>query len=174
MHTIGTGPRDDATGEPVTALRACHDRIRRFLTIAGRVASTEPSPAGDVAAAAAAVARYFGDALPLHEQDEDESIAPRLADAELVDEIRAQHVVMHDAIERLISACAGIAGAADPLAARDDTRCELVCALAALGPVMLAHLAVEEARLLPAIDALPSDVRAAIASEMRARRGGVR
>jgi hypothetical protein len=172
MHTIGNRPRDDASGDPGTALRACHERIRRFLTTAGRVASVEPTTAKDLAEAAAAVARYFREALPLHEQDEEASIAPRLRDAALAEEIRAEHEVLHAATRALIHACERIAGAPDPIAARDDNRQDLVCSLAALSAAMLAHLAAEESRLLPAVDALPPAERAAIAAEMRARRGG--
>ena len=174
VHTIGSRPRDDAAsaGDPGTALRACHDRIRRFLTTAGRVASIEPASAADIGEAAAAVARYFREALPLHEQDEEASIAPRLRDDALTAELRAEHDVMHAATAALIEACERIARAADPLAARALHRRDLVCALAALAPAMIAHLAAEEARLLPAVDALPAAERAAIAAEMRARRGG--
>src|SRR4051812_30710357 len=66
-------------GEPLlAALLDCHSRIRRFSTLAIRLAEAD-APPNEIAETAAAVHRYFTVALPLHAADEDLSIAPRLA-----------------------------------------------------------------------------------------------
>ena len=65
---------DDAVG----LLLECHERIRSFLALARRIAEVGPSEPGSVPEAAARVRRYFTEALPLHAQDEEASILPRL------------------------------------------------------------------------------------------------
>ncbi len=167
MFTIG---RRERTDEPSDSLRACHERIRRFLAMAARLASDELAPDDDVWAAAGGVARYFDDALPLHEQDEDDSIAPRLRGRgidDALDAMRAEHDAMHAGVRALVAICERIAA---KTAARAAVRPELAAILAALAPAMDAHLAAEEARILPAIDALPGPERAAIKAEMAGRR----
>jgi hypothetical protein len=164
MFTIG---RREHTDEPGDALRACHERIRKFLAMAVRLASDEAAPVDDVWAAAGAVARYFDDALPLHERDEDESIAPRLTGVPEVATMRAEHVAMRADVLALIAACEELASR--PLA-RDAVRPELARVLAALAPAMDAHLAAEERAIFPALDALPDGERAAIKAEMVGRR----
>src|SRR5690349_17228873 len=99
MFTIG---RRERTDEPSDALRACHERIRRFLAMAARLASDEIARDDDVWATAGGVARYFDDALPLHEADEDDSIAPRLGDLPEVAAMRAEHEAMHADVRALV------------------------------------------------------------------------
>src|SRR5262249_17769314 len=106
MFTIG---RKDAVDEPSAMLRSCHDKLRRFLASAARLAGDEPASEGDVRAAASAVARYFSEALPLHERDEDDTIAPRLAgDAALAGalaDMTAQHGAMRPHVAALLDSC---------------------------------------------------------------------
>src|SRR5574341_1715069 len=72
---LGTpGARSDA----VDLLLECHQRIRSFLGLALRLGEAWAAEPAEVADAAARVHRYFALALPLHAQDEDQSIAPRL------------------------------------------------------------------------------------------------
>jgi iron-sulfur cluster repair protein YtfE (RIC family) len=172
MFTIGRRPTAD---EPTEQLRACHERIRRFLAMAERLASDTPAPGDDLRATAAAVVRYFDEALPLHERDEDDSIATLLAGAEpaiasAVADMRAQHAEMHPLVDALVATCRRVERADDAALARALERAELTSVLARLGPRMAAHLAAEEELILPAIDALPPATRAALAVEMRARR----
>ena len=169
MFTIGRRERSD---EPSEALRACHERIRRFLAMAARLASDEAAPDDDVWAAAGGVARYFDDALPLHERDEDDSIAPRLRGTSpdldrALDTMHAEHDAMHADVRALVATCEQItARTRDRAVVRPD----LAKILASLAPAMDAHLAAEELTILPAIDRLPAADRAAIKAEMAGRR----
>jgi pyridoxamine 5'-phosphate oxidase len=174
MHTIGRRP---AIEEPSELLRGCHEKIRRFLGLADRLASDEPATDDDVRGTAAAVSRYFTEALPLHERDEDEAIAPRLAGTSAaVDrtlaEMHAQHEAMHPLVDALIAVCDRIAAAptADAQVARAIERDELHRVLAQLAPRMAAHLAAEEGLIFPLLDELSFAERAALTGEMRARR----
>jgi hypothetical protein len=62
----------------VELLLECHERIRHFARLALKLAGTRDLPPAEVAEAAAAVRRYFAEALPLHAADEEESMMPRL------------------------------------------------------------------------------------------------
>src|SRR5947209_5155592 len=89
-------------------LLACHERIRHFLALAGQLCESA-APAAEVAAAAAAVHRYFTVALPLHALDEDESLAPRLLRLDLPAAVRAAigpMTAQHGPIEAAIEAAA--------------------------------------------------------------------
>lgn len=156
-------------------LRACHERIRGFLAMADRLGSDEPATHDDVRGTAAAVARYFREALPQHERDEDESITPRMRGQhalldQALDDMHAQHVTMHPLIESLRAICERIAAADEPHVARAIERSELAAVLVELRPRMASHLAAEESFVFPAIDLLPFAERAALTGEMRARR----
>jgi iron-sulfur cluster repair protein YtfE (RIC family) len=140
-------------------LAGCHQRIRHFSALARTVAASPDAP--DAPAAAAAVRRYFADALPLHEADEEQSVAPRLlgrdptVDAALAT-MAAQHAAHAILVADLLAACA--------------TPHTLAAPAAALESAMATHLAAEEALIFPAVLALPAPVQAAIIAELRARR----
>ena len=75
---VRVGRRGEPTDTPAALIRACHDRLRFFTALASRLA-TEPSLSdAEVHEAAERIHRYFTEALPHHEADEDESVAPRL------------------------------------------------------------------------------------------------
>ncbi len=172
MFTIG---RHAAIDEPGDLVRGCHERIRRFLAMADRLASDAPATADDARGAAVAIARYFTEALPLHERDEDDAIAPRLAGTSAVidralAEMRAQHLALHPMVEALIAACGRISTDDDPAATRTRERVELTRLLGELEPRFASHLVAEEALIVPALDALPEADRAALTAAMRARR----
>jgi iron-sulfur cluster repair protein YtfE (RIC family) len=64
--------------EALSWLLACHQRIRHFTALAQTLAVTHDATPEDAKEAALAVHRYFTVALPLHEQDEELSLLPRL------------------------------------------------------------------------------------------------
>ncbi len=65
--------RDDDPGV-VAALLECHARIRSFMEVAARLAALpDGTRHEDIVEAATGVASYFGEALPHHEADEEES-----------------------------------------------------------------------------------------------------
>jgi len=78
LQILGASTHDPATGGPADLLLACHVCIRAFTALAGRLASADPAPDAEVAAAAQRVHCYHFVALPLHQEDEERSIAPRL------------------------------------------------------------------------------------------------
>ena len=70
--------RGAGAADAVGLLLDCHERIRAFTAMASRLAAPgDPGPDA-IRDAAARVHRYFAEALPLHAQDEEESLAPRL------------------------------------------------------------------------------------------------
>jgi len=166
--------RTVAPEDAVGLLLECHGRIRAFLTLARRIADAGGEQDEAVRDAAARVRRYFCEALPLHAQDEEESIVPRLrgreatVDAEL--ETMAQEHREHSGpLTRLVSACEELT--------RDPARLPELAptvrdATEELERHFADHLRREEAIIFPALRRLlvPSE-DAALMREMRARRG---
>lgn len=88
-------------GDPLSLLRACHDRILRHCdTLLKLAAHLEEKGVDDEARTAAAqVRRYFSTAGRHHHQDEEEDLFPRIARqslklADLVHGLREDHVRM--------------------------------------------------------------------------------
>lgn len=153
--------------DPRDLLRACHGRIRSFLALAAK-AVEGPVDALHVDAAREA-GRFFGIALPLHAEDEDLSVAPRLLaldDAELaatLDSMTAEH----PPIERLGHE---IARGCEEMVRVRAVPAKLADAIAELAGLLEPHLAREERLVFPALDRLSAEARREIASEARERR----
>jgi hemerythrin-like domain-containing protein len=66
--------------DPIGMLRACHRRIERALDVIGRVAALEKEGPLDHEALEALrrILHYFGNGIPRHAADEEESLFPRL------------------------------------------------------------------------------------------------
>ena len=172
--TIGRRPAPPGPKNPADMLTECHDRIRQAMRGARgltKVAADDPA----VAPTAAAVHRYFAIALPLHSQDEDLSLAPRLFAAgmpeELADAVRAmtaQHAAIDALLERLLPIWDRLQHAPADL---DAVRDALAADTAQLDAVWDVHLTMEEAFIFPrASAALDATAQAEIAEEMRGRR----
>jgi iron-sulfur cluster repair protein YtfE (RIC family) len=165
--------RAAAPEDAVGLLLDCHDRIRTFLSLARRVAEAS-SADRDVPEAAARVARYFREALPLHARDEEESILPRLngadpeVDAALL-RMEREHETHGPPLAALIAACDALAAGPSRL---PELAPELSAATAALDAHFVVHLRREEDVIFPAMRRLltPAD-DAEIVRELRARRG---
>jgi hypothetical protein len=160
----------------VDLLLECHDRIRAFLALALRI----PGAAGEdpilVAEAAERVRRYFVEALPLHAQDEEESILPRLRGADpRVDAALAAMAREHLEHERPLGALV----AECDLLSRDPGRLrERAASVAAPARELEAHFAVhlrgEEEVIFPAVRRLLDPAAdLAVVREIRRRRGVV-
>ena len=170
LNRIGT---QAAPVDAVGLLLDCHDRIRSFLALSRRLAEAAPGDPG-IADAAARVARYFREALPLHARDEEESILPRLrgvdpeVDAALA-EMEHEHETHGPPLAALVVACDAIAAEPGRL---PEFAPELARAVTHLDDHFAAHLRREEAVVFPAMRRLlsPAD-DAAIVREIRARRG---
>ena len=153
---------------PVALLLACHGRIRSFTALAAGLASSQPAPDAEVAAAARRVHRYHAVALPLHQADEELSIAPRLTDSALAGPLAAmkrEHIELDEVLAALLPLW-------ERLAAEPGRRAELSPVLSREVSRMQAlwsrHLAAEEELIFPALGRLPDLAR--VLEEMRARR----
>lgn len=174
MITIGTGRRREPAGF-VEHLMACHARIRKLSKLARTLADASDATPEEIKAAAHRVRRYFGEALPLHAQDEEETVLPRIlgGDASVdaaLHTMSAEHVAHQPWLARLVEACRRIEGAAGQLVAQRD---ELDTAVSWLAPAFEIHLAQEEQIVFPAIaDLIAREpaVEAEMLAELRARR----
>ncbi|WP_242333584.1 MULTISPECIES: hemerythrin domain-containing protein [unclassified Anaeromyxobacter] len=165
-----------APGDSVDLLLECHERIRSFLGLARRIAEAGPAEAAAVPEAAARVRRYFTQALPLHAQDEERSILPRLrgrdpaVDAEL-DTMTREHAEHEAPLAILVGACEELAREPGRLAALAPV---VGAATAELERHFVAHLEREEKVIFPAMRRLlERSVDGEIVREIRARRGVV-
>ncbi len=174
MVQIRLGPAVTSAGpdDVVSRLRDCHDRIRVFVREALAIAESDASTTPERRRRSAEnVLRYFTIALPLHEADEDASIAPRLRAAAggSLDGL-LERMEEHDRIDTLVGelmrdwqSIARDGALPDDLAVHRES-------VRHLGEIMEAHLGVEETELFPRIAALPARERRAIVREMADRR----
>src|SRR5512138_1878024 len=173
LTNIGKPPAPTGT---LDLLVECHERIRSFLALARRIADARSPAAEEVRQAAAQVSRYFSKALPLHAEDEERSILPRLlgrdpaVDAEL-ETMRREHAEHERPMRALIDAC-------DALELEPERHSELAAtvgqATSELERHFAAHLRREEDVIFPAVRRfLDSQSDAQVVREIRARRGVV-
>ncbi len=168
LHTIGRSVRDESV---CGLLRACHTRIRFFLDTAIAVQSSS-APDAAIVDACNDVERYFGIAFPLHLQDEEESILPRIRGrSSRVDDalgrMSSDHVAHAAPLAALLELAVTVRGSANDQVKRDA----LALAAGALRVELERHLQEEEAIIFPAIElSLSNDVQAQVVVEMRARR----
>jgi iron-sulfur cluster repair protein YtfE (RIC family) len=162
-----------AAGDAVDLLLECHQRIRSFLALARRIAEVGPSSPEEVAEAAARVRRYFTEALPLHAQDEEASILPRLrgrdprVDAEL-DAMAREHREHERPMGELVAACERLARAPEEIS---DLASVVGRAAGELERHFVEHLGREETVIFPAMRRLlDRSADAAVMRELRERR----
>ena len=166
------GERETKRPDLQQNLLDCHDRIRKFTALALRLG--QPAPVEEVAEAGAAVRRYFTIALPLHSQDEELSLAPRLrvsapALAELLDKMANEHTPIHQTIADLDPLWQSVI--AEP-ARQKEMAGRLRAPASWLSELFEAHLRPEEEIIFPQmIELLSPEATAEILAEMRARRG---
>jgi hemerythrin-like domain-containing protein len=165
MSLVGIGK--SGGGTPSDLLLDCHARIRRFSSLAVRLAA-EPAPESELMEAAAAVHRYFTQALPLHVADEEQSLAPRLRRwaPQTFDALAAmerEHREHEIGLGRLIPRWAELAR--DP-----GARATTLAGAQQLSAALEAHLAAEESAVLPSLPRLPPEELQAFVAELRARR----
>jgi iron-sulfur cluster repair protein YtfE (RIC family) len=171
---INIGPSKDSS-DIVDMLLACHERIRAFVSSARRIADATEASAEEIQDAAAAVLRYFSEALPLHVADEEESVIPRLhgKNSELdsaLETLRQEHHDHEPQLQELLRLCSILKASPERL---PETRESLRRVAAGLESAFLAHLQEEESRVIPAIRSfLTVDDCDAMLAEFRARRKG--
>ena len=154
-------------------LLECHARIRAFLATARRIAEAKDAPPGEVAEAARAVHRYFTLALPLHVEDEERSVLPRLrgrsaeVDGALAT-MAAEHQEHQGPLADLVATCATLS--ATP-ARHGELSTALLTTVACLEQKLKAHLGAEEVVVIPGMRRwLSPQEDAAIVAEVRSRR----
>lgn len=157
--------------QPFELLAACHDRVRQRLDLLARLLDHLAVNGADRAAheAAADVLRYFDVAAPLHHEDEECHLVPRLlASPEAAHRAAAQrllddHVEIRAGWQRLRPLLQGLTGA--PGAALREAAAHFI---ALHGP----HLELEDGLVYPiARRDLGADASRAMGHEMAARRG---
>ena len=159
-----------AEERPLELLYACHDKVRRFTTLAGRLAEHLATHGADAQArdAAAQILRYFELSLPNHHADEEEDVFPALrslndvAISAAIAALEAEHGVLHALWEEVSPWLRRVEqGEATPAPQ----------GLAQFVADYAVHAEREEREVFSAIERLPVDVVDAIAQRMRARRG---
>lgn len=171
--------RDVPKADEVNAidlLIECHGRIRHFTSVAKRLAEAKDVAEEEIREAATRLIRYFTISLPLHSEDEEASLLPRLiavAPSEVGDALetmRAEHGPIHALLDELVvdwKKLAEAPGRLETLAGGLKRRAD------ALGLAFDEHLVPEEALIFPAARQwLRPEAIAEIHKEMRARREG--
>jgi hemerythrin-like domain-containing protein len=165
---IGKRPE---TRDVVELLLECHERIRRFLAMARALTAAVGVPADEVRDVASQVRRYFAESLPMHIADEDEEIAPRLANhdaaAAALVLMTSEHATHEPLVAALIAVCERLIADPRQVAA---VASELTGIVDRLERDFAPHLAREEQVIFPALARLPERVRAEILDAMRKRR----
>lgn len=172
LHRLGTSRAAPPTDEPADLVLACHGRIRELVGVARAVASTADAPSEHVVVATVRLRRYFTEALPLHEADEETTIASALrgidgaVDAALAT-MTAEHREIAALLGELLPTWAEIEATPSRLG---DVRARLASTTEKLAAAFERHLADEEATIVPRLADLAPAQRRAMASEMRSRR----
>lgn len=155
---------------PYEMLAACHERVARMVGLLERLAVHVQSQGADAQARDAArdVMRYFDIASPLHHQDEERHVFPRLraqGQGALADRLCADHEAMVPAWAAVRAALLEITqGRVPPEAAHG--------AWDGFIALYRRHAAEEEAIAYPvAVAATSADEARAMGAEMSARRG---
>src|SRR5207244_13016813 len=174
LQILGASQDHGSSEDPVQLLLGCHTRIRTFTALAARLSSEEPAPDADVAKAAHRVHRYYSVALPLHEADEELSIAPRLqrgAPAELGEALlvmKRQHLELDAMLAGLLPLWRLIA---DEPRRRSDLSPGMAREVDRMEELWAQHLTKEEELIFPAMRRLlDTSELARITVEMRERR----
>ena len=167
--TIGTRSKPE---DLVSLLLECHKRIRMFSRLAEALGRRDDLPAEEVIDAAQRCERYFSEALPLHIEDEEQSLLPRLQ--EQPEEVQAALATMHAQhvdhavqLSALLQALRALR--AEPKA--PHLRERLLAVAAPLVEDFEQHLLLEESVIFPAVRVALSPATQIIAmEELRARR----
>jgi hemerythrin-like domain-containing protein len=163
LTTIGTRPR---SGDVVDQLLDCHARIRSFTDMARRLGEARRPAPEEVVEVACQVRRYFAQALPVHVENEDRSLSPRLAgrdpavDDELVTMGR-EHWEQGELVARLSELCAQLESSPGSHAMVGPALAETARDLLAFFSV---HLGREEHVIFPAVRRLLSPEELAVVS----------
>lgn len=163
-------PASPGIDDPMALLRACHEKVVRFTTLAQRLQAHVRERGADEQAreAAQAVLRYFTLAAPLHHADEDENLFTALRAlghpplTARIDALQAEHDTLGELWAEVRPWLEAIAAGGLPGGAEPD-----VDGFAAR---YRAHAQAEENEVYPHAAELPSATLRALADAMVARR----
>jgi len=167
-----TGNSAGMFDEPLASLRACHERIREELTELDQLRLYLPENGCDAEAREVArdLLRYFDTAAPKHDEDEEQSLFPRLlaaagaSAAALIERLQAEHRDLASLWRELRPDLAAIEAGQRSVLTPDAVR--------RMRTTYFSHLDFEEAQLFPLAAAhLDAAALKAIGAEMAARRG---
>jgi hemerythrin-like domain-containing protein len=170
LHTGASASRSE---EVPDVLLDCHQRLRQFTALAAELATRPTTPPDEVREVAAKVQRYLTVALPLHEEDEETSLFPRLLvrAPELrpkIASLREDHTAQGDRVRRLLAVCEELQRTPQRVHALREA---LGRAAEALAETWRVHLAAEEQDIFPSVrTALSAEDRESIRKEMQERR----
>ncbi|HLV68200.1 MAG TPA: hemerythrin domain-containing protein [Polyangiaceae bacterium] len=173
LTTIGRKPK--TAGDLVAHLLECHERIRTFVRIAESAGRRDDLDRESVIEACSRSERYFIRAFPLHIEDEEKSILPRLLEPaaapslelrEALHTMEQQHGEHEPRVRVLLETLSAVR--AEP--ERTELRAALARVAAELATAFEEHLVLEERVVFPAVRRLPSETQARIQEEMRGRR----
>jgi hemerythrin-like domain-containing protein len=158
--------------DAASMLLGCHQRIRHFTEVALRIAENSTTLPHERASAAQSVLRYYTEALPLHEADENDSLHPRLqrvlpegALAEANEAMVQQHTEIDALVANLIPEWREVAS--NPA----EQQSTLLPQTKRLQELWTSHLQLEEEQVIPAMQQfLPAAELRSMEAEMRARR----
>lgn len=159
--------------QPFAMLGACHERVRRMLSLLTRLQQHLAHNGADASAreAAADVMRYFDRAAPEHHEDEERHLFPRLvaspdaAMRALAVRLQGEHQAMEHQWARLRGDLLAVR-AGQPVTVEAPQR------WAAFVALYSGHLEAEDGLAYPAARLLvPAHEEAAIGREMASRRG---
>lgn len=158
--------------DAASMLLGCHQRIRHFTDLALRLAQNASATPAERTNAVQSVLRYYTQALPLHEADENDSLHPRLRRvlpegvlAEANEAMVQQHTEIDALIAQLIPAWREMER--DP----QHPQADLLQQTERLQQLWSSHLQLEEEQVIPAMQRyLPTDELRSMEAEMRARR----
>jgi len=145
-----------ASATPLEMLLDCHARTRHFMQLSRTLADAKNAPHQEIAEAATSILRHFGNALPLHEADENESLFLRLQAAlppgglvrEAADTMVEQHNAINELVNELLPLCASLGPQPGHLSSISH---HLDHVAQALNQIFVAHLCLEETVVFPAI-----------------------
>lgn len=171
IRSAGEAPKQQ-NENATDMLLGCHLRIRRFTEVALRLAENPAVSSNERSNAAKSVFRYYTEALPLHEADENDSLHPRLKQVlpeGVLAEANEMMVQQHTEIDALIAKLIPLWQEIQQNSPKYHP--ELLPQTQRLQQLWNSHLQLEEEQVIPAMRQFlsESDLRA-IEAEMRARR----
>jgi hemerythrin-like domain-containing protein len=161
--------------EPMEMLAACHARAGQRVDLLERLGehlAARPGVDAPAREAASDLLRYFDLAAPLHHEDEERHVLPRLVREGrmlLAEQIKADHASFGESWGAIREDLARLVAQGDDLNEGLAARRERWHAFA---QAYRAHIALEEAEAFPAVDAsLDDEARLHMGVEMARRRG---